>query len=157
MLTFKDNNNNNTNTNEGKTPKDELSFFPETEEKADGNNYQNRNPKLGVFTGVIKDIRPLQSPKKSTLFAVIDIEVEGETLPFQEFLHFNPKKANASVQYLVNICKTIAKSAGAEIDHEGLWNMKQVKEVLLELRDNKVPVHFIQQQNAKGQLDITYM
>lgn len=131
------------------------SFFPQTSATADGNNYNNQNPKLGMFKGVIKAIRPVQSKVNPMLFAVLDIEVEGETLPFQEYLNFNPAKDNASLQYLVNICKTIAKSAGLPVNADELWSMAKVEQALNEFIQLKTPVTFIQERTNRG-LSITF-
>ena len=74
-----------------------MSFFPTTNAKSNGANFPEQNRKCGPFSGVIKDIRPIKSNSNNTVFAVIELEVQGEPGVFQDYLNFNPKKAKTAV------------------------------------------------------------
>lgn len=135
-----------------------MSIFPQTDAKSNGANFPEQNRKCGPFTGVIKDIRPIKSNSNSTVFAVIELEVEGEPGVFQDYLNFNPEKATESMGYLVSHCKAAILSAGLPIanpDEEK--DMNWVEESYDKLKKAGAKLNFQQSANSRGQLNINFV
>lgn len=154
-------NNNNTNTNTAAPAQQQQVAAPQikwptTAARSNGNGYINQCRAVGQFRGSIKNIRPLQSQKDSTVFAVIDIEVPGKVGMFQDYLHFNPAKEAASISFLVNRTKAIAASAGYDTDENEEHDINWVRETIEELVQAKAQVAFIQERVERG-LDIQYL
>lgn len=154
-------NNNNTNTNTAAPAQQQQVAAPQikwptTAARSNGNGYINQCRAVGQFRGSIKNIRPLQSQKDSTVFAVIDIEVPGKVGMFQDYLHFNPAKEAASISFLVNRTKAIAASAGYDTDENEEHDIDWVRETIEELVQAKAQVAFIQERVERG-LDIQYL
>lgn len=134
-----------------------MSFFPNTNAKSNGANFTEQNRKCGNFTGIIKDIREIHSNSNNTVFGVIEIEVAGEPGVFQDYLNFNPAKATESMGYLVAHCKSAILSAGQPISNpDEEKDMAWVETSYQKLRDGKMPVHFQQSMNSRGQLNINF-
>ena len=135
-----------------------MSFFPQTNAKSNGANFPEQNRKCGTFTGVIKDIRPIKSNNNSTVFAVIELEVDGEPGVFQDYLNFNPDKAAESMGYLVSHCKAAILSAGETISNpDEEKDMDWVEKSYAKLKDGKIKLNFQQSSNSRGQLNINYV
>lgn len=151
---------NNTNTNTAAQAQQQVTTpqikWPNTEARSNGNGYINQCRAVGQFKGNIKNIRPLRSQKDNTVFAVIDIEVPGKIGLFQDYLHFNPTKENASISFLVNRTKAIAASAGYDTDEDKEHDINWVRETIEELVRAKAQVAFIQERVERG-LDIQYL
>lgn len=130
--------------------------WPKTQVKSNGNGYVNQNRCSGQFVGTLKALRPIVSQKDPTVFAVIDIAVPGKVGVFQDFLHFNEQKAEASMSFLVNRVKAIMASAGAGEEEESEHDIAWVQNILQELIAGQAQVKFIQEHVARG-LDIQYI
>lgn len=156
MLLRSANINTNPETAESETLSQTGSFFPKTSEKSNGQGFTNQNRKVGQFTGVISNLRPIHSKTNPTVFAVIDITVQGEQGVFQDYLNFNSTKATQTMSYLVNHTKSLITSAGYETDPEEEKDMEWVEESIKELVKNKATVTFAQSLNSKG-LTINYL
>lgn len=135
-----------------------MSFFPTTNAKSNGANFPEQNRKCGEFQGVIKDIRPIKSNSNNTVFAVIELEVQGEPGVFQDYLNFNPKKATESMGYLVSHCKSAILSAGLSLSNpDEEKDMQWVEASYQKLKDAKKVLNFQQSANSRGQLNINYI
>ena len=135
-----------------------MSIFPNTNAKSNGANFPEQNRTCAQFTGVIKDIRPIKSNSNATVFAVIEIEVQGQPGVFQDYLNFNPDKATESMGYLVSHCKSAILSAGQEITNpDEEKDMEWVEKSYNKLKDGKMPITFQQSANSRGQLNINYV
>lgn len=134
-----------------------MSFFPQTNIKANGNNYTVANLKCGEFTGVIKDIRQIKSNANPTVFAVVDIEVAGEPGLFQDYLNFNSNKAEQSMGFLVSHTKQAVISAGKTVSLDEEKDMAWVESTLSNLKDTQTPIHFRQSQNGQGRVTINFI
>lgn len=130
--------------------------WPTTQVTSNGNGYTNQNKSIGQFQGTVTSLRPIISQKDPTVFAVIDIAVEGKVGRFQDFLHFNQNKAEASMSFLVNRTKAIAQSAGYDVDEDQEHDISWVQAIIEELVKNKAQVKFIQDRVPRG-LDIQYI
>lgn len=133
-----------------------MSFFPTTDVKSNGANFAEQNRKTGSFTGKIKDIRQIKSSNNPTVFAVIEIEVPGEPGVFQDYLNFNPAKAEKSMGFLVSHAKSAVLSTGNTVD-DGEKDMAWVENAYTQIGNNHLDVHFTQSMNANGQLNINYI
>lgn len=149
-------NSNNTNTNTESNSNNNNSFFPKTDAKSNGQGYTNQNKKIGEFTGKLCSLRPIRSKKNPTVFAVIEIAVNGEQGVFQDFLNFSSVKASESMSYLVNHTKSLITSAGYEADASEEQDMEWVENAIKELVENKAEVTFVQSMNTRG-LSISYL
>lgn len=135
-----------------------MSIFPNTNAKSNGASFPQQNRSTGIFTGVIKDIREIKSNTASTVFGVIEIEVEGQSGVFQDYLNFNPDKAVESMGYLVSHCKAAIESAGKTIDNpDEEKTMAWVEQSYNKLKDGKLPITFQQTINSRGQLNINFV
>lgn len=135
-----------------------MSFFPTTNAKSNGANFPEQNRKCGPFVGVIKDIRPIKSNSNSTVFAVIELEVEGEPGVFQDYLNFNPDKAAESMGYLVSHCKAAIESAGLPISNpDEEKDMGWVESSYDKLKKSGAKLNFQQSANSRGQLNINFV
>lgn len=134
-----------------------MSFFPQTTVTASGNNYTQANLECGDFTGIIKDIREIKSNSNPTVFAVIDIEVEGKPGVFQDYLNFNSNKAEQSMGFLVSHTKQAILSSGNTVDLNENKDMAWVEQSLNKLKESKTKLDFNQSCNSKGQVNITFI
>lgn len=146
---------NNTNTNE--TQNTGKIAWPKTKAKSTGRGYVNQNKTCGQFTGTLQAIRPIQSEKDPTVFAVLDIKVNGMFGVFQDFLHFNEDKEEASISFLINRTLALAESAGFAIEDEEDTekDINWVRENIEALIEEKAKVNFVQERTERG-LDIQY-
>lgn len=133
-----------------------MSFFPTTDVKSNGANFAEQNRKTGSFTGKFKDIRPITSKSNPTVFAVIEIEVPGEPGVFQDYLNFNPNKAENSMGFLVSHAKSAVLSTGNKVD-DSEKDIAWVEAAYKQIGDKHLDVHFSQSMNANGQLSINYI
>lgn len=135
-----------------------MSFFPQTNTKSNGNAVSQANRECGNFKGIIKDIREIKSTNNPSVFAVIDIEVEGKPGVFQDYLNFNPQKAEQSMGFLVAHCKSAILSTGAPISNpDEEKDMNWVETSYTKLKDSKSVLHFQQSADANGRLNINYI
>lgn len=135
-----------------------MSFFPNTNAKSNGANFPEQNRKCGPFTGVIKALRPIKSNSNSTVFAVLELEVEGEPGVFQDYLNFNPEKATESMGYLVSHCKAAILSAGLTINNpDEEKDMAWVEDSYNKLMKAGAKLNFQQSSNSRGQLNINFV
>lgn len=148
--------NNNTNNNPEIKSSTKIAW-PKTGAKSTGHGYVNQNKTCGQFTGTLQAIRPIQSAKDPTVFAVLDIKVNGMFGVFQDFLHFNEDKAEGSMSFLVNRTLALAESAGFAIedDEDTEKDIEWVRENIEALIEEKAKVNFIQERTERG-LDIQY-
>lgn len=133
-------------------------FFPQTQAKSNGAGFAEQNRKCSTFTGKISAIRPIKSDKNPTVFGVIEITVDGEPGVFQDYLNFNPNKAQESMSFLVSHCKSAIISTGNEvINPDEEKDMAWVERSYRQIVDQNLSVTFNQSQNNRGQLNITYL
>lgn len=142
-------NNNTRDNSEIEWPEDEVSEIQD--------NYINQNKACGVFEGTVSAIRPIKSTKNKTAFAVIDIKVEGRVGVFQDFLNYNQSKKEQSTSFLYNHIKSMADSAGFDVDKpENGKYIAWVRETIEALIEQKATVQFEQSRTPDG-LDINYL
>ena len=132
-----------------------MSFFPITNAKSNGANFAQRNEKCAEFIGKLTAIRQITSKTNPTVFAVVEIEVPGEPGVFQDYLNFNPTKAEQSMSFLVSHVKQAIQSAGYPVD-DAEKDMAWVEKAYNQLIVNKCDVHFAQSRSTRG-LNITYL
>lgn len=130
-------------------------FFPQCAVKSNGQGYTNQNRKTGPFKGQLKALRPIRSKTNPTVFAVLDIEVPGELGVFQDFLNFNPAKAEQTMSYLVNHVKALAYACGETVNPDEEKDMAWVEQTLTALVNKHATVAFTQDPNKRG-LSINY-
>ena len=133
-------------------------IFPQTNIKSNGNNFTTQNRTCDTFTGIIKAIRGAKSARNASLFAIVDLEVEGQPGVFQDFLNFNPAKETQSMSYLVNHTKAAILSAGLTIaNQDEEKDMTWVRNSWNKLMTRGAKLRFVQTMNGKGQLDINFV
>lgn len=135
-----------------------MSFFPQTNTKSNGANFPQQNRKSGNFHGKIVAIREITSSKNPTVFGVIELEVEGEAGVFQDYLNFNPDKAESSMGYLVSHCKAAIESSGQKISNpDEEKDMEWVEKSYEKLKKANAILYFNQSVNSQGQLNINFI
>ena len=133
-----------------------MSFFPQTNIKSNGANFAEQNRKCGTFTGKIARIRQITSKNNPTVFAVIELEAPNEPGVFQDYLNFNPQKAEKSMGFLVAHAKSAVLSTGNTVD-ETEKDMNWVESAYAKIGNEQLDVCFTQSMNANGQLNINYI
>lgn len=135
-----------------------MAIFPTSTAKSNGANFPQQNRETGDFTGVITAMRPIRSNSNNTVFAVLEIAVEGKAGLFQDYLNFNPAKETESVGYLVSHCKAAIESAGGQISNpDEEKDLTWVETSYQKLIDKKAKVKFQQSMNSRGQLNINFI
>lgn len=135
-----------------------MAIFPTSTAKSNGANFPQQNRETGDFTGVITAMRPIRSNSNNTVFAVLEIAVEGKAGLFQDYLNFNPAKEAESVGYLVSHCKAAIESAGGQISNpDEEKDLTWVETSYQKLIDKKAKVDFQQSMNSRGQLNINFI
>ena len=135
-----------------------MAIFPTSTAKSNGANFPQQNRETGDFTGVITAMRPIRSNSNNTVFAVLEIAVEGKAGLFQDYLNFNPAKEAESVGYLVSHCKAAIESAGGQISNpDEEKDLTWVETSYQKLIDKKAKVEFQQSMNSRGQLNINFI
>lgn len=135
-----------------------MAFFPTTNVKSNGASFSEQNKTCSTFTGKISAIREIKSDKNPTVFGVIEIKVDGQPGVFQDYLNFNPSKANKSMSFLVSHCKACISSTGQAISNpEEEKDMDWIEKSYNKIKDGGLSVTFTQSMNAKGQLNISYI
>lgn len=135
-----------------------MAIFPTSTAKSNGANFPQQNRETGDFTGVITAMRPIRSNSNNTVFAVLEIAVEGKAGLFQDYLNFNPAKEAESVGYLVSHCKAAIESAGGQISNpDEEKDLTWVETSYQKLIDKKAKVKFQQSMNSRGQLNINFI
>lgn len=135
-----------------------MAIFPTSTAKSNGANFPQQNRETGDFTGVITAMRPIHSSSNNTVFAVLEIAVEGKAGLFQDYLNFNPAKEAESVGYLVSHCKAAIESAGGQISNpDEEKDLTWVEASYQKLIDKKAKVSFQQSMNSRGQLNINFI
>lgn len=93
-----------------------LSFFPKTNLTSEGKSFEVQNLDQIQAFGTIKAVRPAQSKKTPSLFAIVDIKVKDKPGVFQDFLHFTGgEKEQASLDFLTSHATQAALSAGKKV------------------------------------------
>lgn len=135
-----------------------MAIFPTSTAKSNGANFPQQNRETGPFTGVITAMRPIHSNSNNTVFAVLEMTVEGKAGLFLDYLNFNPAKETESVGYLVSHCKAAIESAGGNITNpDEEKDLTWVETSYQKLIDKKAKVNFQQSMNSKGQLNINFI
>ena len=133
-----------------------MSFFPQSKIKSNGNNFPQQNRTTGQFVGKIKAIREIKSNSNPTVFGVIELEVEGQPGVFQDYLNYNPNKAEQSVGFLVSHAKACVLSTGATVNADEEKDLNWVESTYRALLANQADIHFTQTADQNGRVSINY-
>lgn len=134
-----------------------MPFFPTSNLKYSGEAFQQRNEETGDFYGFIKDIRPIKSNTNSTVFGVIEIEVPGKPGVFQDYLNYNPAKAQQNTDFIVSHAKQAVLSTGKSVNADLLQqSVDWAEKVYNQIKDEHLRIHFAQNRTSRG-LNIVYI